>query len=155
MAGMKVLLKTVAAASLVVLGSCESATAPQAELARQRRVWADAEPVAYAFEMQRYCFCTPQATAAVIVEVQDGQVFRRTYRDTGEELSGGPQSLFPTVDGVFDLIEEMLSQRPHRIEVEYDAERGFPTSISYDGDAGISDDELSIVIRQFRLGDPG
>lgn len=148
-------IRRLAAASLLALGSCDSVTAPEAELARQRRIWERAEPVAYVFEMQRYCFCTPTATAAVIVEVQDGGVFRRSYRDTGEELNGGAQDLFPSLDGVFDLLEEMMSARPHRLEVRYDAVRGFPISIEYDGSAGIADDELSIVVREFRLGDPG
>lgn len=155
MPGMRRPVRTLVAAALLALGSCDSVTGPELELARQRLTWERSEPVAYVFEMQRYCFCTPESTAAVVVEVQDGSVFRRVYRDSGEEVGGGPQELFPSLSGVFDLLEEMMRRKPHRLDIEYDPERGFPVSIEYDGDAGIADDELSISIRAFRRGDPG
>lgn len=142
-------------AALLALGSCDSVTGPEAELARQRRIWEQAEPVAYVFEMQRSCFCGAQSTRAVTVEVQDGHVFRRTFSDTGEEVGGGLAELFPAFSDVFDFLEELMRDRPHLLEIGYDGVRGFPTSIHSDGSERIADDELSISIRDFRLGDPG
>jgi len=57
-------------------------------------------------------------------------------------FEGVDRSLGETVDGLFTFIQNAIDRPAELIRAEYDATKGFPTTIDYDGAAQIADDEI-------------
>lgn len=65
----------------------------------------------------------------VIVSVRNGGVESRTYAQSGSAVTQYAD-LFPTVDGLFAMIDTAVRSGSSRIEADYDATFGFPTFIA-------------------------
>ena len=132
-----------AALALLVLGmACSDATGPGPErpvtdLAAARERWRAQDLHTYAFILQRSCFCVNIHPLYVVVlsdtvaGVLDFETFEPVDHQFGE-----------TVDGLFTIIQNAIDKPAQLIRAEYDATRGFPTEIDYDGAAQIADDEI-------------
>jgi hypothetical protein len=116
-------------------------------LDEQRQIWQTHAIDSYRFDIERICFCIPGSYEVV---VKGGQVTSVTAAKGGsvppgsEELKGFPL----TVPDLFDEIERWASA--DSIEVEYDAELGFPTRISVDPMHNAIDEEVAFVVTKFR-----
>lgn len=127
-------------ALLAALVSCGDAIAPRppiTELARARQQWEAQQLRTYAFTLQRSCFCGN--TDPLYVYVRNDTVAGVVDLRTGESVD---RQLGETVDGLFDFIQRATDAHARIIRATYDATRGFPAEIDYDGDAQIADDEL-------------
>lgn len=131
-------------ALLVVAVSCRDAVGPARQLtdleaARQR--WNAQNLHTYAFILRRACFCGNVQPLYVLVvsdtvaAVLDFETFEGVDRRLGE-----------TVDGLFTFIQNAIDRRARLIRAEYDATKGFPTEIDYDGAAQIADDEIFYTV---------
>lgn len=98
----------------------------------------------YRFEFRQQCECGPALADAAVVEVRGGAVTRVSYRDSGGEASSDARALFPTVDGLFDRIEDAIQRNAASLTVSYDGALGYPTLISIDYDLQVIDDEVAI-----------
>lgn len=127
-------------ASLVVAVSCSDAVGPgrqvtDLEAARER--WRAQNLHTYAFTLQRSCFCANVDPLYVLV-LSDTVAGALDF-ETGEWVD---RRLGTTVDGLFTFIQNATDRPARLIRAEYDAAKGFPTEIDYDGAAQIADDEI-------------
>lgn len=60
--------------------------------------------------------------------------------ETGEAVN---RQLGESVEDLFTFIQDATDGSAYLIRAEYDAVRGFPTEVDYDGAAQIADDEIS------------
>lgn len=133
------------------LWGCGDSLAPRFELERARDRWAAMRPPAYSFVIARWCFCLPEMTGPVVVEVTDDGSVSRWFVDP--QLAGADPSgtLFPTVEGLFAVVEQALARDAHRLEVTYDANLGHPIQIHIDYGELVVDDEVSYIISEFAV----
>jgi len=136
-------------AAAATLGACDGPTAPERQLQAARLKWERTRPAAYAITIARYCFCAPGG-GPVIVSVRDGVVESRTYVNSGAAVAPTDADYFPTVDGLFEVIEDARRQGADAINATYDPTRGFPVVISIDYVREIADEELSYRTTNFQ-----
>jgi uncharacterized protein DUF6174 len=127
-------------ALLVVASACSDAVGPghqvtDLDAARQR--WREQNLHTYAFTIQRSCFCANVHPLYVLV--LSDTVAGVIDLETGLEVD---RRLGETVDGLFTFIQNATDRPAQLIRAEYDATKGFPTEIDYDGAAQIADDEV-------------
>lgn len=133
------------------LGACSNPAAPDdpvAELQLNRDRWSRTGVVSYRFTISRGCFCTPEMSGPVVVEVRDGEVVSRHY-EGGSAVDPQFAGLFVTVPGLFDIIEDAIRSQAASLSVRYDPELGYPRSIAVDPVAGLADDEVSYRVTSF------
>jgi hypothetical protein len=132
----------VAFALPLVIGGCKNdLTSPADSLVNARALWAATGPKTYTMTYVTSCECGPDITDPVVVRVKNGVVESRRYVKTGEALQGYDY-WFPTVDQLFDKIEDRLVTDPTQVHVEYDDEKGYPVRV---GVPGIAQEEVSYV----------
>jgi hypothetical protein len=135
-------LRLAALASLVAAISCSDATGPRptrevADLTAARQRWQSQNLHTYAFILQRSCFCVNVHPLFVVV-LSDTVAAVLDF----ETFEGVDPRLGETVDGLFTFIQNAIDRPAKLIRAEYDAVKGFPTTIDYDGAAQIADDEI-------------
>jgi Family of unknown function (DUF6174) len=128
-------------ALLVAVISCRDAIGPEhpatdLEAARQR--WQAQNLHTYAFTLQRSCFCTNVHHPLYVLVLSDTVAGVLDF-ETGEWID---RQLGVTVEGLFSFIQNAIDRPAQLIRAEYDAAKGFPTEIDYDGAAQIADDEI-------------
>ena len=118
-------------------------------LARSMRTWSENQPERYHFVLERLCLCPLEVVSAVEIGVGNGVVVSRRYVQTGQPVSARYVELFPSMEGVFDLLEDALDREAGRIDVRYDSRYGFPFDATIDYVLNAVDDELSFRVRAF------
>ncbi|MDH3732513.1 MAG: DUF6174 domain-containing protein [Gemmatimonadota bacterium] len=96
----------------------------------------------YEYDYRRQCECLPTDTRPARVRVRDGRVATATYSDSGE--LAGSFAAYPTVEELFDLVDEAIVREAAMLVVSYDSRLGYPTKITIDYDLQAADDELTI-----------
>jgi hypothetical protein len=143
--------RLVGLALLVLAMSCSDAVGPGSgseikDFVQARQRWQAQNLHTYAFTFQRTCFCANvhplfvvvlSDTVAGVFDLSTG-----SYVDT---------QLGETVDGLFTFVQNAITQHARLIRVEYDAAKGFPAEIDYDGSAQTADDEISFRISDVHL----
>lgn len=135
------------ALTLMIAAACHDVTAAAAARAQ----WDANQPAAYAFTMQRLCFCPPDITRPVVVTVRNGVVESRKYEDTGAEVAGQFTQLFPAVEGLFAIVDDAVTRKADTIDADYDQSRGFPVRVAIDYIKQAADDELTFTVRDFKV----
>ena len=130
-----------------VLFGCRTTTEVQSAHAK----WLTNQPVAYAFTMQRICFCAPVVTRPVVVSVRNGVVESRTYEDTGADVSNELAQLFPAIDGLFAIVDDAVARKADSISADYDQTLGFPVRVAIDYVKLVADEELTFTVRDFKV----
>ena len=130
--------------------ACSAATSSEVDL--QRQIWADSNVDSYEYELTLDCYCDEDFRGPFIVTVERGEV-RSIVRVSSDS---DPVSITEYTDGlvpdVFDLIESNTGAAS--IEVTYDDQLGYPTSVILDPSSDTIDDELALFINDFNvLGD--
>jgi Family of unknown function (DUF6174) len=138
------------AAAAATLGACDGPTAPERQLQAARLKWERTRPAAYTITVARLCFCPQGGSSPVIVSVRDGVVESRTYVNNGAAVAPTDADYFPTVDGLFELIEDARRQGTDTIDATYDPARGFPVFISIGYVRGMADGALSYRTTNFQ-----
>jgi hypothetical protein len=137
------------AAAAATLGACDGPTAPERQLQVARLKWERTRPAAYTVTVARLCYCLIEVVGPAIVSVRDGVVESRTYVANGAAVSPAYAEYFPTIDGLFEVIEDARRQRADAIDVTYDPAFGFPTVISIDYIRAAADDEIAYRATSF------
>ena len=132
--------------------SCRDAAGPDRhpsdlEAARQR--WQAQNLHTYAFTVQRSCFCGNVHPLYVLVlsDTVAGVLDLETAVPVDRQLG-------ETVEDLFTFIQNAIGRPAQLIHAEYDAAKGFPTVIDYDGAAAIADDEITYHISDVHLVSP-
>ena len=127
------IFRTAAVAVALVLGIADcgvSATAPESGLAAARFRWAQRAPAAYTITILRTCECLREMSGPVTVSVRNGVVESRQYVESGAAVPPQYVELFPTVEGLFALIEDGIRSDTRPLSAQYDATLGYPTRFS-------------------------
>ena len=143
------LRRTIALAILLLQASCSAITGAESDFARARLLWRSERPSAYDYTLRLSCFCGGEVTRAVVIVVRGDVVESRTYADDGALVPAQFNGTFPTIDGMFDKIQDAIDRNSARVDVSYDPARGYPVSIALDGSTQIADDESSYTITNF------
>jgi hypothetical protein len=120
----------------------------RAELAVQRERWSAQHIVDYQLTLSRSCFCAPEGAGLVVLTVLDGQPVEWLYFLSGDPVATEWQAVFPTVDGLFDFLEEAIDRGADTIDVTFDPELGLPTSVRVDYRLGLADEEIAYELEK-------
>jgi hypothetical protein len=116
----------------------------QARLSAARKTWRSQSVGSYSFVFARGCFCTPESREPVRIFVREHRVEAVTTVATGAPRNA---SEFSTIDGLFDVIQEAISDGAASVRADYDSRLGFPRLVYIDFDERLADEEYSIEAR--------
>ncbi len=111
-------------------------------LAENRAKWAVQGAAEYTFNFSRGCFCLPDYTREATLVVASGQINSATYVDDGAVVAGDVVELYRTIEGLFASIDAAIALGAAQIDVEFDAELGFPAKVFIDENFLIADEEV-------------
>lgn len=111
------------------------------EIAAHRAQWVAQRPAAYVYELQRSCFCPPDALGPVRIRVQGTTVVSRVYVESGDTVRPPFAELFPTVDGLFDLLDDAVDRKADQITVTWSTDAGYPLDAFIDYIFAAADEE--------------
>ena len=144
---------------LPVLAACDNVTGTD-DLDRAQRAldrnWDRFEstaPLSYSYTVRVSCECTSDVTRPVVVWVDRGFVEYLFYEDDGRPVPFSISDSFPSVEQLFDAIQDGIDRDADYIDVEYDPTFGYPRSVFIDYDRRVSDEELSITTRDLERWD--
>ncbi|MEP7000978.1 MAG: DUF6174 domain-containing protein [bacterium] len=110
-------------------GACRSATEPQLDLVAARALWTSLAPAAYEITILRTCECLPEMSGPVTVVVRNGIVEWRHYVQSGATVANAYADAFPTVSGLFSLLDEAARNGTQPVSVQFDPRLGYPVHI--------------------------
>jgi len=142
-------LALVSGACAIITGPGDGYDGEQDDLARARRTWNNNRIEDYEFVVRRNCFCA-LGGVSVLVVVQNDIVVAREVDGTGAPIPGNLAYAYPSIDGLFGVIQDAIDQRAYEIETDYDRDYGFPTDFYIDYRRGVADDEEGYVLVRFR-----
>lgn len=126
----------------LLVGACgQNLRAVQEELDAATALWATQIPSSYTLDYERRCLCAnagdfvATVTAGVVSSVEPAQGI-----GGDDEINSAftVERLFATVQGAIDREAEV-------VEVDYDADFGYPIRIFIDADGDAEDDELTVI----------
>ena len=142
----------------VVLGSsaCTVITGPDGELRREqrdlsyaRRTWSSNGIDDYEFVVRRDCYCM-MGGVAVRVTVRNWTIVSREIESSGVAVPPSMAFYYPSIDGIFSIIQDAIDERADDISTRYDARYGFPTDVYIDYDRRAADEEDGYTLLRFR-----
>lgn len=139
-----VLLAAAAAAACGVTGPSGRHAGEQARLDQARAQWRAQALSDYAFVFSRGCFCVTEYREPTTVTVRGGAVVSAVSVAGG--VARDPAS-YPTVEGLFDLVQNAIDEDADQIRTEYDPARGYLVAGYFDISERIADEELSVEAR--------
>jgi hypothetical protein len=121
----------------------------QAALAR----WEALNVDDYTFTLALACECAERsALRDVVVTVVNGAVVSRQYDET--PVGPAPEAIFgryDTVEELFDVVAEGISQDADLLNVAYHPTFGVPIVLQLDPDTSVGDDYLIFEVRDFKV----
>lgn len=135
---------------------------PLEELQANRELWEQQDLDDYRFHIQIGCFCPPYFVQPSTVVVRTDTVNAvldpstgepHTTPTSGQPLTARQRSSFPTMDELFDQIEDALHNDADELEVQYDADRGFIRQASIDPAKCASDDDVTYKVSNLQPDD--
>jgi hypothetical protein len=139
----------VLAAVLVVLGSACRDLGPNSsdlldDILLHRSIWESRRPAAYGVELERFCTgCTAEERGPVRLRVEGTTVMERHYTASGDPVPGSLVSVFPSVEGLFDLLEDAARRDIWYMNISWDSELSYPRDLYVDYDSNRTGDEVS------------
>lgn len=126
-----------------VTGGC-SDLGPEDELLEHvenaRTRWNAVRPQRYTYVLRRTCECTPEMAGPVAVTVQGRNGVGWSYAD-GSAVAEAHHPHFPSVDGLFDMIEGAVRAGAWDVNVRFDNETGVPVYVRIDYEQLVFDEE--------------
>ncbi len=98
----------------------------------------------YSYIIERMCYCPIESMGPVHVDVRSP--VRRQYSGTGNPVPPSLEHLFPTVEGLFDILRDAYAEEAHEVRVTYDPELGFPVDFWIDYEEMMADEELGMRV---------
>lgn len=122
------------------------------ELARLRRArakWRTSGPDSYVVELRRNCFCISEFAGPFLVTVENGVVEDVRFAPGGPPGTPSADIInrIPTVEGLFDIIEDALQSKADSVTATYDQKTGAPLDFFIDRSRQIADEEIGYTIK--------
>jgi hypothetical protein len=127
----------------------------RAEVAAQREKWATRRIVDYQLTFSRICFCAPEGAGLVVLSVLDDEPVEWLYFVSGDPIAPEWRTVFPTVHGLFDFLEDAIDRGAEDIDVAFDPDLGLPTSIRVDYRLAAADEEIGYEVEKLLPIDDG
>lgn len=121
---------------------------PLTELEKAEARWRRFGPDSYIYALARTCFCPLEFTMPVRVRVEHGVAVARTFVGTGDRVPESMEHLFPSIDGLFEILRHAYAEDADEVRVSYDQGLGYPTDFAIDYDEQIADEELGIEVTE-------
>ena len=119
---------------------------------RDARVrWGRADLDAYAFTLQRGCFCPMELIGPVRIVVRGDSVVSRTYSTDGTPVPAQWAPYFGTMEDVFEVIDDALERSADDLHVSYHRTLGYLVEADIDYIENAVDDELSLAVTDFTI----
>lgn len=118
----------------------------EASYNEHRALWRTHALANYSFEYNEVCECPPVLSAPNLVEVRNGRVWQVTLTESGQLLNPETEALFPSINDLFDRIDEAIRLEAASIDVSYHPTLGYPIEIAIDYDPMTIDDETTITV---------
>jgi len=131
------------------LPACGLFTGPDEDdrLAEARARWSVHGQQSYTYEVRSDCFCGLAGRWIEITVIGD-QVVSGRYLDTNTQVEAGFLPALPSVDDLFERIEDAVKSDPVLLQVEYHPEDGHPSRINVDVSYNIADEEYLLQSRK-------
>jgi hypothetical protein len=117
----------------------------QSQLDRNWDRFQRSAPLSYTYTVRVDCECPTDVTRPVTVWVDRGSIEYLLYEDDGRPVPFSYSNSFPSVEQLFDAIQDGIDRQADFIDIEYDPTYGYPTSVYIDYDRRIADEELSLT----------
>lgn len=115
------------------------------EIERHRSAWTEREVRDYAFTLRRLCFCAPDVTEPVRMEVRRGEV-TQVRRPDGTDVDPARWHLYPTVDGVFAILLDAVDRGADSVAVQWREDLPPPRTVFIDYRDATADEELGFEL---------
>jgi hypothetical protein len=137
-------LLALAPAACGVTGPSGRHAGEQARLDQARAQWRAQAIVDYTYVFSRGCFCVNEYREPVSITVRG-----RTIESVVSVAGGVPRdpAQYPTIEGLFDQVQNAIDEDADQIRTEYDPARGFLASGYFDISERIADEEMSVEAR--------
>ena len=127
----------------------------RAEIAAQRVKWAAKRIEDYQLTFSRTCFCAPEGAGLVVLSVLEGEPVEWLYFLSGDPVAPEWHAVFPTVDGLFDFLDDAIDRGAEEIDVAFDPDLGLPVSVRVDYRLAAADEEIGYEIEKLLPIDDG
>lgn len=114
-------------------------------------LWKQKRPEHYAYQLQPSCFCPPEFTQPIAIRVFKGLVQQADLVTSKKSLPSDRKADAKTIDDLFKLIREAINRPAASVQVSYDPNYGFPSSISIDLDQMMADEEIYYTAKDFKV----
>lgn len=121
------------------------------QLQAAENLWKQKRPYHYAYNVQRSCFCPEEYRKPIRIRVLNGKIQQAKLLPEGIPLSSSRQAEAIPVEGLFRIIRDAINNNAARVDVKYDPQLGFPTSIAIDHNQMIADEETYISTNGFKI----
>ncbi len=132
--------------AFLLLNCSEKKIEPLNDFELSKNKWEALAVDSYSYTFQISCFCRREATLPKAVQVVDGKIVKVDGASYDEYEHWGIQ----TIDQLFDLIEEAEKDKVHRLEAEYDPDKGYPSSVYIDRDLMMADEEMGYYVSDLK-----
>ena len=123
---------------------------PQLALDAARALWAVNGGSDYDFTFNWRCFCAPEYVERVDLEVREGAVVAGVSSEERTRLGVERLAEYPTVDGMFTLIQEAIDRDAVEIAATY-APAGHPIDALIDYAERLADDERGLTVHSLTV----
>lgn len=117
----------------------------EAELQLHKDLWLEKGISDYQIEMQKLCFCSPDAVRLMVFEIRDNKIESVRYADSNEAVEPELYSENDTVEGLFLLAEKTIANDPAELNIVYDEDYGYIKEYTVNIKENIADDEITII----------
>ena len=109
---------------------------------KQEKIWLEQNITNYSYNLRINCYCVIERNGPHLIKVTNNKIVSVNGQPYKPELTG----ILPTVDELFDIIKTKLTQKPFQQSLEYHPILGYPTSVYFDMDERIADEEVGYII---------
>ena len=127
----------------------------QVELDSHRTLWEQTRSIDYTYEYNVLCECSDNFGQTVKVTVINGGIESVVYAESGESGKEGEPPVFAgspryhTIDGLFDVIQDAITDEADQLTLSYDGEFGYPTNVAIDYNVSAIDDEYTLTANAY------
>ncbi|MFM2318118.1 MAG: hypothetical protein RLZZ215_739 [Pseudomonadota bacterium] len=114
-------------------------------------LWKQKRPAHYAYQLQPSCFCPPEYTQPIAIRVLQGKIQQAELVSSQKPLPPERQADAKTIEELFQLIRDAINRPAASVNISYDPQYGFPSTISIDLDRMIADEELYYSVKAFKV----
>ncbi len=114
------------------------------ESKKQEKKWIAQDIKNYSYTLRINCFCAPERNGPNLIKVIDNKIITVNGQPYNPNLTG----TLPTVTELFNTIQIKLAQRPFQQSLEYHPLLSYPTSVYFDMDERIADEEVGYIIEK-------